>query len=158
VYTISKVKTKKKSNRRIEKMGNRAVITDERKEIGIYLHWSGGRDSVEGFLEYCKMKNYREDYGMARLAQTICNYFDDGLSCGVDLLENLDCDNWDNGMYIIDTTTWRIIGREYFSGVEQNRYSLEEMLKSINDSQPLKVKVDDNEIDEFIAKLDTPLF
>lgn len=25
-------------------MGNRAVITDKQKKIGIYLHWNGGRD------------------------------------------------------------------------------------------------------------------
>jgi hypothetical protein len=140
-------------------MGNRAVITDERKKVGIYLHWNGGRDSIEGFLKYCKMKGYRnDDYGMARLAQTICNYFDDGLSCGVDLLENLDCDNWDNGMYIINTSTWEITGREYFNGVEQDRYTLSQMLKSINDCQPQKVRVCDNEIDEFLKKINTTLF
>ena len=26
-------------------MGNRAVITTEKKDLGIYLHWNGGRDS-----------------------------------------------------------------------------------------------------------------
>ena len=31
-------------------MGNRAVITTEKKDLGIYLHWNGGRDSVEAFL------------------------------------------------------------------------------------------------------------
>ena len=44
-------------------MGNRAVITTkenfENNGIGIYLHWNGGRDSVEGFLEYCRRKGYR---------------------------------------------------------------------------------------------------
>ena len=30
-------------------MGNRAVITDIEKKVGIYLHWNGGRDSVEAF-------------------------------------------------------------------------------------------------------------
>lgn len=28
-------------------MGNRAVITTSDKKMGIYLHWNGGRDSVE---------------------------------------------------------------------------------------------------------------
>ena len=30
-------------------MGNRAVITTRKdlKDIGVYLHWNGGRDSVE---------------------------------------------------------------------------------------------------------------
>ena len=35
-------------------MGNRAVITTPDKKIGVYLHWNGGRDSVEGFLQTCK--------------------------------------------------------------------------------------------------------
>jgi hypothetical protein len=38
-------------------MGNRAVITTEQKRIGVYLHWNGGLDSVEGFLTYCKEQN-----------------------------------------------------------------------------------------------------
>jgi hypothetical protein len=65
-------------------MGNRAVITTEEylkdeNTLGIYVHWNGGRDSVEAFLTYCKLKQYRtpEDdcYGWARLCQTICNFF-----------------------------------------------------------------------------------
>lgn len=34
-------------------MGNRAVITTRKdlKDIGVYLHWNGGRDSVERNLE-----------------------------------------------------------------------------------------------------------
>ena len=50
-------------------MGNRAVITTRKdlKDIGVYLHWNGGRDSVEGFITYCKIKGYRppeyDNYG-----------------------------------------------------------------------------------------------
>ena len=42
-------------------MGNRAVITKDRDlyGIGVYLHWNGGRDSVEAFLAYCDLKRYR---------------------------------------------------------------------------------------------------
>ena len=47
-------------------MGNRAVITaslsndpQTSNDIGIYLHWNGGRDSVEAFLEYCKRRGFR---------------------------------------------------------------------------------------------------
>ena len=54
-------------------MGNRAVIATREKKIGVYLHWNGGRDSVEGFLTYCKLKGYRcpekDNYGWARLCQ-----------------------------------------------------------------------------------------
>lgn len=58
--------------------GNRAVITTEDKRIGVYIHWNGGRDSVEAFLKYCELKGYRkpeEDcYGWARLCQVIGNF------------------------------------------------------------------------------------
>lgn len=47
-------------------MGNRAVITTSKSmdvqtssELGVYLHWNGGRDSVEAFLEYCKRRGFR---------------------------------------------------------------------------------------------------
>ena len=40
-------------------MGNRAVITTRKdlKDIGVYLHWNGGRDSVEGFLAAFEQKS-----------------------------------------------------------------------------------------------------
>jgi hypothetical protein len=37
-------------------MGNRAIITNKDKKICIYLHWNGGRDSIEAFLTFCRMK------------------------------------------------------------------------------------------------------
>ena len=65
-------------------MGNRAVITTEDKQIGIYVHWNGGRESVETFLAYCDMKNYRppetDCYGWARMCQVIGNFFGGSIS------------------------------------------------------------------------------
>src|SRR6056297_3498572 len=85
------------------KMGNRAVITTENKKVGIYLHWNGGRDSVEGFLKYCELKGYRtpesDNYGWARLCQVIGNFFGGEYSVGIDIYENCDADNYDNGVY-----------------------------------------------------------
>ena len=40
-------------------MGNRCVITTPKRELGVYFHWNGGRDSVEPLLAYCKLKGYR---------------------------------------------------------------------------------------------------
>jgi hypothetical protein len=65
-------------------MGNRAVITTkenyENNGIGIYLHWNGGRDSVNAFLAYCKLKRYRspneDNYGFARLCQVIGDFLE----------------------------------------------------------------------------------
>ena len=115
-------------------MGNRAVITDKDKQIGIYLHWNGGRDSVEGFLTYCKLRGFRFDsYGRARFCQVVGNFFGGGLSLGIDLYERCDTDNWDNGVYVVDN--WEIVERLYSHG-EQMEYPLDEMLRAIDDAQP----------------------
>lgn len=119
-------------------MGNRAVITTKDKRVGIYLHWNGGRDSVEAFLAYCKLRGFRSPetdcYGFARLAQVICNFIGGDLSIGVDTLDKLDCDNGDNGLYIIED--WTIIGREFMNSREQQEYDLKDMLIAINNAQP----------------------
>ena len=128
-------------------MGNRAVITasrdalvEESTDLGMYLHWNGGRDSVEAFLKYCELKGFRSvkdgGYGWARLAQVIGNFFGGGLSIGIDQCRNLDCDNWDNGVYIIDG--WKIVGRKFHDGPEQQHYKLEDMLEAIDEAQPEK--------------------
>ena len=125
-------------------MGNRAVITTEDKKIGVYVHWNGGRDSIEAFLKYCELKGFRapetDCYGWARLCQVIANYFGgSGLSIGIDRYECLDTDNGDNGVYIIKD--WKIIDRLYFTGTEQKEYDLDKMLKSIEESQPEDMKL-----------------
>lgn len=123
-------------------MGNRAVITSkenfENNGVGIYLHWNGGYDSVSAFLKYCELKGYRsptaDNYGWARLCQVIGNYFGGSTSVGIDVVNKLDCDNWDNGVYIIEG--WKIVDRKYFDGAEQRRYKLEDMLMDIDKSMP----------------------
>jgi len=119
-------------------MGNRAVITTRDKRIGVYLHWNGGRDSVEAFLKYCELQGFRcpEDdcYGFARLVQIIGNFFGGGLSLGIDEYDRLDTDNWDNGVYIIEN--WKIVDRLFMHGEEQENYDLKEMLKKIDEAQP----------------------
>lgn len=127
-------------------MGNRAVITNKAKEIGVYLHWNGGRDSVEAFLKYCELQQFRnpdqQNYGWARLCQVISNFFGpDGLSVGIDTLENLPSSRFlDNGIYIIEG--WQIVGRELYGCEEvsecqeQRVHSLPQMLKAIDEQQP----------------------
>ena len=98
-------------------MGNRAVIAfvDDKGECdvnsaGIYLHWNGGRDSVEGFLAAAKDYGIRSgSYGLARLTQIICNCFPGTISVGVDVVKKLDCDNYDNGVYWVDKN-FNIVG------------------------------------------------
>lgn len=123
-------------------MGNRAVITTRDNwrngGIGVYLHWNGGRDSVEAFLKYCEMRGFRppekDNYGWASLTQVISNFFGNGMSVGVDTLWHLDCDNYDNGVYIIED--WKIVDRVYMRGGEQDKYDLNGMLIAIDEYQP----------------------
>lgn len=130
-------------------MGNRAVITTKENwahdGVGVYLHWNGGRDSVEAFLKYCDLKGYRSPsvdcYGWARLCQVLGNFFGGKTSIGIDTLWYLDCDNYDNGVYIIDG--WEIVDRRYFSGEEQNEYDLNEMLEVIDKAMPVEERIGD---------------
>lgn len=119
-------------------MGNRAVITTERQQIGIYMHWNGGRDFIEGLLEYCKRKGYPSPeidcYGWARLSQVIGNFFGGSSSVGLDMCAYLDMDNGDNGAYVIKD--WKIVKRLYKPSKEQQVYKLEDVIMAIDEKQP----------------------
>lgn len=122
-------------------MGNRAVITSapfSRNKLGIYVHWNGGRASIEAFLKVCKDLGFRKpdehsDYAWARLTHIICSYLGakDGLSVGVGLCKDLDYDNWDNGTYLIGGD-WEIVGRKFFEGGEEiNQQKTDEIYAEI---------------------------
>lgn len=125
-------------------MGNRAVITTRKRDLGVYLHWNGGRDSVEAFLEYCRLRGFRapetDDYGWARLCQVVCNYMGgEGLSVGVwpyTTDEAALSAGDDNGVYV--TEGWRVVGRVLpWEGFEEQReYDLDGMLREIDRAQP----------------------
>ena len=115
-------------------MGNRAVITDTDKRVGVYLHWNGGKHSVEAFLKYCKLRGFRDgSYGWARLCQVIGNFFGGTLSIGIDAIDHLDCDNGDNGMYIVDG--WELVGHMYDPPCN-DCYDVDEMVREIDECQP----------------------
>lgn len=114
-------------------MGNRAVIQMQGVEAGIYLHWNGGADTVEPLLEVAKEYGLRgDDYGIARLAQMMGNFFGGILSIGVENVARLDTDNGDNGTYVIDKN-FNIVERLHFrsSFGEQREYDFDEMKKAI---------------------------
>lgn len=108
-------------------MGCRAVICDKdttkenaNTKIGIYVHWYGDEKSIERLLAVCKERKVRgvisdSQYGWARACQafgdvisqdtlesgfTSVNVYDNGL--GIGLVSQLDCRNYDNGVYYID--------------------------------------------------------
>lgn len=138
-------------------MGNRAVITTENYDdntLGVYLHWNGGRDSVEAFLLYCKLHEYRtpddDSCGWLSLCTVLGCFFGDGINASVGICNRLDMDNLDNGTYLI--SGWEIVGREYFDdSEEQSEYELIDMLRSINKNMPTHMKLADDILVKAVA-------
>ena len=129
-------------------MGKRAVISFKCEGVpkeyspSIYLHWNGGRDSIEGFLKAHEMAEFRGgDYGIARLVQLITNYFGGGLSVGVGVYCQMDTDNGDNGVYWIDPNTFKIVNREFKRYREQQQYNINEFANSVLDQTKLTEEV-----------------
>lgn len=125
-------------------MGNRCLIVPKGENIGVYLHWNGGIDSVTAFLKYCEYKGYRgfdADYGIARFCQVVGNWFGGGLSLGImSINESLEeaSQGLDNGVYVVEG--WEIverIGNRY----APEGYDLTEMLISIDEAQPVKEQI-----------------
>lgn len=112
-------------------MGNRAVITNLDQKVGIYLHWSGHREAVEGFLLYCKICRYKFDnMGMAKLCQVICNYSAE-YEIEIGRLKDLDCDNYDNGLYIVDRD-WNIKKRLYNHYDDHSNEAIKHIIRRID--------------------------
>jgi hypothetical protein len=138
-------------------MGNQAFITAKGANLGVQLHWNGGRDSVEAFLEYAKLAKLpplgERNEGLPALVTVLCNYFgNDGMNVRIsscyphrpDL-----SDSGDNGVYVVEG--FKIVAR-YGGGVEQRVYELEDMLKAIDNAQP---KAD--QIGIFLDGIETPV-
>ena len=122
-------------------MGNRAVITTPERKIGLYLHWNGGRDTVEPLLKYCELKGYRppsaDTYGWARLAQVVGNFFGGTCSVGIGTYTtDSQMNPGDNGIYVVDG--WSIVERllPYEGFQEQAAYGFDEMLRAFDESMP----------------------
>ena len=135
-------------------MGNRAVITTPKKDIGVYLHWHGSRKSIEDFLAYCDMKGYRspeiDEYGWARLCQVIGNTIGGTLSVGIGRYENQDKDNGDNGVYVIKN--WGIVDREYYPYKEEHEDDILGALEYINLSMPTNEQVTAEQLIDYSNK------
>lgn len=119
-------------------MGNRAVITNSKRQIGIYLHWNGGPESICAFLTYAKAYGIRtpegdSQYCFARLTQIIGNFFGGTCSVGIDVYEHLDTDNGDNGVYIVDNEFNVPVRLFCPAGVEKYKESyMREFLKELD--------------------------
>lgn len=139
-------------------MGNRAVITastSHTKGVGIYLHWNGGIESVQAFLDVAKARGFRdpaydESYAMARLCGLIHEFFgvDQDTSLGIGTLEQLDCDNYDNGVFVIGKG-WEITerwgkGSQIFTTGAVEMARANEQYKGIVEQLTLKEKTNAN--------------
>lgn len=144
-------------------MGNRAVITayegknfQKSYELGLYLHWNGGESSVKAFLEYANLMGAPSPemdtcYGLSALCRIVSNYL--GGSCGIGQLRRLDCDNYDNGVYIIKN--WSIVRREFDQhGADRTEYPLREMMYNIDAAQPIQEQVGREVIDKWLTEHD----
>lgn len=115
-------------------MGNRATITAapfNKKNACIYLHWNGGRESIEAFCAAAKELGYRspgidDTYGMARLTGMICTYFGiaDDTSIGLGTVDDLIEAGDDNGCFVLGgdweiverrNTKGQVIGNDYYT-------------------------------------------
>ena len=134
-------------------MGNRAVLVwkDENghyddNTTGVYLHWNGGRDSIEAFLAYCGMKDMKSpsesiSAGLRNFTDVVSAFFKSRRSIDIDRLSELDQDNGDNGVYVCDG--WKIVDRRYFDGEEQKEYDFRGMVHCINNRQAEPFDSDD---------------
>jgi hypothetical protein len=87
-------------------MGNRAVVTVKGSKVGLYLHWNGGRESVQAFLRAAKDLGVRDpvndaSYFYSRFAQVVSNFFGGTTCVGLEALSELDCVNGDNGVFVV---------------------------------------------------------
>lgn len=113
-------------------MGNRAVIIEKGKLKGVYLHWNGGRDSIKPILFYCA--NFMKEDDALDTFEFVCKC----IGFEPKAFENYnvtDCNNGDNGVYIIDDK-YEIIGRMYAPIKEQNEYDFVEFLLGIDKEMP----------------------
>jgi hypothetical protein len=131
-------------------MGNRAVIAPSIHTYNskvIYLHWNGGRASVEAFLKAGKdlaiANNSNMDMSIEQLYKVIKRDFfrlNDNTNMHVYLRtwDTADRDNWDNGTYLIDEA-FNIVGRkgERTYGEEINAEKTKGIYEQIMASAPI---------------------
>ena len=95
-------------------MGNRAVIVsadttkeNAKEKIGIYVHWAGDRNDIQTALDKAKAEQIRtvaddDQYFWARFCQIFANMLPGTTGIGIGIVSQLDCHNFDNGVYYIN--------------------------------------------------------
>ena len=150
-------------------MGNRAVITTPERKVGIYLHWNGGRDTIEPLLKYCELQGYRppssDEYGFARICQVMGNFFGGSTSLGVGVYTtDRQMDPGDNGIYVIEgwrianhlrteyDSDWNPVGmRSFGPSEEEDWHKFDDMLRAFDASMPEELR-----LGEFLDSVEVP--
>ena len=123
-------------------MGNRCLIAFKEKESKIrkenapciYLHWNGGRDSVEAFLDATRRLGVRKNdpsYSMARLTQIISNWLGGTLSIGISNVGDWELGFLDNGIYWVDGLEIYDRTDTYEGYEEQTSYDHETLVRAV---------------------------
>ena len=123
-------------------MGNRAVISTNKRD-GLYVHWNGGKDTLNPILEFLKFEKEKRTLKILKKMNNEKNILKNieiiykivfGNRYKIDDYLKLDLDNRDNGVYIINEKDLNITKRLFFNGVEQNSHNKEEMIIYIKEN------------------------
>jgi hypothetical protein len=130
-------------------MGNRAVITfaTYTNAPAIYLHWNGGRASVEGFLSAARQLGLRHARGhqaqteaLDQLAEMLARFY---FRCNVGMtvyrlhFAGSDRDNGDNGTYVLGQDLTILARLHHNRGEEINREKTAAIIEQITAAAPL---------------------
>ena len=138
-------------------MGNRAMITTAGANLGVYLHWNGGRDSVEAFLRWAELANLpplrADGRGFTSFVTVLCNFVgNDGRTVALEMIRpgmlTHDAPE-DNGTYAVEG--WQIVARHGAPTFEQHYHDLDEMLVAIDTAQPKK-----DQLGEYLRAKEVP--
>ena len=143
-------------------MGNRAVITDRTRKVGVYLHWCGERSCVEALLKYCSIKpagsfGHDSEGALAQFVQVARN------TIGGSVYVTTSCSTHygsDNGLYIVEG--WKIIKHLKYDyhqeqdveehDEDQDQEQIKELMIEINTLQPEKLRLSHEEMYEALTE------
>ncbi len=130
-------------------MGNRAVITFDTADNApaIYLHWNGGRASVQGFIDAARALGLRhaptaaaQTEALDQLAELLARHY---FRCNVGMTvyrlhyAGADRDNGDNGTYLLGQDLTILARLHHNRGEEINREKTAAIVEQITAAAPL---------------------
>lgn len=135
-------------------MGNRAVIIQYGSDAAIYLHWNGGRDTIEPVLFYAK--HFASKYaGFQKMRALdvfafVCDCI--GLNPYITVKDRADCDNGDNGVYYIGKD-YKIQSRAFARNPEQHYHDFSGFLTAIDSCMPTKKQLGEEHLKIQVATI-----